>query len=941
MCGALVVVFLLASLAPLATGSLAAPAAVSGPGAAASSAGLRVAPRLASPYVPLAPDRSVPAAPATAAVQQTALPVQAGWDALHYGTDGGLADPYYPPDVQVAAGPTYVVEMVNLLMGVYTKQGATVSISSLVTLFNSGSDFISDPKIQYDAASARWFASLTDVTSGQVLTAVSYTSDPTGAWHLARIPSTSTGECLDQPILGVGTTTVILSVNVFSQTKNNPCTTPYLGAQYWVVSKTDLMNGAAAPATYASAVDGNEGSIHPVQIEGASADHYMVSTYWPGTATTSDTLHLFTVSGTPPAAVTVTVTSLSMPTAALPPPASQLGTSHTIDTADIRISDAAWEAGTLWLGFDEACLSDATRACIRMVQIDTTAGTILQDFDIDVAGKDVFYPAFRMNETGGLVVVFGYSSSSDYPGILATGRVAGDPPNTLQPPSIVVTGTGPENPSGCSGTCRYGDYFGAGLDPSNGSLVWLAGEFGTASGWSTHVFASGVKLSLVFAYRVVGGGSGYAAPTLSYQVSGAFHTVPLTTVPTAYYPDVGSSWSVTPVLENTTSPGEYWSLNTRSAAQPYTGVANASLALTYTYYHAYSVRLGYDVPGWNTGSALPAASVNATVAGQPVTLPAGQLYVLDAGTTYTYENPLPISNSTDRFMSDGPTTGTVTGVLNLTVHYYHQYQVTFEYSVGAAGAASVPAVTYVRFGTNTSVQPNATVWADAGSAYAYTGSLTSDSGGVRIGAGSGAVGTVSAPGTIRVAYRLQYLLSVGVEPGSLVGSVSGAGWYDAGAAASLVAAAPGGWKFMGWSGGISGSGANVTVPMDAPTNVTALFYPGLTIVAGDGGSVAYAYGTVSGVVAAGSSLTIYAPAGTAVTLTAQPSSATEAFVAWGGGVGGASTTLTFTLNVPLTASAAFGTNVLVVAGIGGGVVAMILAVALLVLVARRRKRPPA
>ncbi len=862
-----------------------------------------------------------------------------GWYGLHFGTNGAYSDPYYPPDVQVAAGPTYVVEMVNLLMGVYTKSGTQVGVSSLVNLFNSGSDFVSDPKIQYDAASGRWFATLTDVTLGQVLLATSASADPTGAWRLTSVPSASTGECLDQPILGVGTTTVIVSVNVFTQTKNNPCTTPYLGAQYWVVNKSDLIGGAATPAMYASSIDANEGSIHPAQIEGNSTVHYMVSTYWPGTATTSNTLHLFAVSGTPPAAVTVTVTSLSMPTAALPPPASQLGSKNPIDTADIRVSDAAWAAGRLWLGFDEACLSDSTRSCIRTVEIDTAAGTILQDFDIDVAVKDVFYPAFRVDGLGNFAVVFGYASSSDYPGIMMSARLPADPVNTVQVPSVVVAGTGPESPAGCSATCRYGDYFGAGLDPSDTNVVWLAGELGASAGWSTYIFPSTVKAILTLDYNLRGGGSGYTMPDLTYVSDGIGFTAPLAMAPTTYYADAGSPWSVTPVLTHPYVRGEFWSVDSLNTP-PYLGTGDRSSTANYTYFHGYAVRLGYDVHGGSSASTPPPPLVNVTVYGQSSRVSAGQLYVLDAGTNYSYENPLTESTASERIAANGSATGAVTGPLNLTIHYYNQYRVTFDYEVASGGALPAPAVDYSSFGTNASVKANATVWADAGGAYAYSSSLAGNTGGVRVGPENGAVGNITAPGTITVAYRLQYLLNVTVEPGDLRGEVSAGGWYDAGSGATLTATAPSGWKFMGWSGAVTGNGAFLSLTMNQPANVTALFYPGLTIVAGAGGSVAYAYGAVSGTVPAGGSLTVYAPIGTQITLTAQPSSVANAFESWNGGANGSSAATAVTLSAPMTVSAAFGPNLLLVVGVGGGVFLAVLAAVFLLLLARRRRRPP-
>src|SRR5712691_6455590 len=39
-----------------------------------------------------------------------------------------------PPDVQVAAGPDYIVEMVNIIYGVWTKQGSLVKVSGLASL---------------------------------------------------------------------------------------------------------------------------------------------------------------------------------------------------------------------------------------------------------------------------------------------------------------------------------------------------------------------------------------------------------------------------------------------------------------------------------------------------------------------------------------------------------------------------------------------------------------------------------------------------------------------------------------------------------------------------------------------------------------------------------------------------------------------------------------
>ncbi len=889
-----------------------------------------------TPLTPLPSTTSSPASTAPVPTVSAASPeTLAGWEGLR-----ALAGGPVPPDPIVSAGPSQVVEMVNLQMAVYSKQGALLNLTDLSTLFKAGGDFISDPKVQYDAASGRWFATVTDVTTTKVPLAVSTSADATGAWRLYSVPSAATGNCLDQPILGVGTSTVIVSVNVFTQTSPSTCVTPYQGAEYWVINKSDLVNGAASPRIYDSGINPLEGSIHPVQVEGTSAANYMVSTYWPGSAITSNTLHLFAVSGTPPSTVQVTVTSLSMPTAAIPPSAPQLGTRNLLDTSDIRISDAVWSSGKLWLGFDAACLTDNSRACIRLVQIDTSSGTVLQDFDINVAGKDVFYPALRVDGSGGLAVVFGYSSSTDYPGIMTTGRLFGDSANTYQTPQVVVAGTGAET-SYCSKTvCRYGDYFGASLDPANESVVWLVGERGTGSGWSTHVFSASVKAQLTLSYELVGGGSGYGSPTVSFVHGGVAAQATFGTSPTTVLADPASAWSVsTSLLGSSIVAGEIWAANASSGAPVTSGFASTSVTQAFTYFHQYRATLDFKVLGGSGYSAPPA--VNATLFGASVPLAIPGTFYLDAGTAYRYPERLGGSTGTERWMASSGANGTVSAVLDLNVAYYHQVLVTFDYTIVGTTSAEPPQVLYSSLGVLSSATANATVWVDSPSTYTYDATLANPAAGVRWGPGSNGNGTITVPQTFSVVYREQFYLSVTASPGDLSAYVTASGWYDAGSTLALSASAPAGWQFAGWSGDASGSTPSLSIPMQGPMNVTATFDAGLTIIAGAGGSVAYAYGTVSGTVPAGTSVMLYVPVGTTVTVTAQPSSWTQSFTGWSGSAGGPSAATTVAVNGPATAAASFGPNALAVAGLSLLVVLIIAALIVVLIVRRRRRRPPA
>src|SRR5256886_1720189 len=237
------------------------------------------------------------------------------FEALHFGTNGPYSNRLTPPDVQVAVGPNHVVEMVNVLGRISTKQGVEVQTFPLDSFFGVPStDFISDPKVHFDTASSRWFASMTDVTTGRVLLEVSKSDDPTGLWNAYSV-STITG-CADQPLLGFSDLVVIISANDFSScTSGSPS---YLGVQYWVLNKTDLLSGAT-PRTMSFGPDPTLFSVQPVQSLRSTNTQFMVST---GSGPAS-TLTLFSVTGVPPGLVLVTQQNFAIRSATIPPRAPQ------------------------------------------------------------------------------------------------------------------------------------------------------------------------------------------------------------------------------------------------------------------------------------------------------------------------------------------------------------------------------------------------------------------------------------------------------------------------------------------------------------------------------------------------------------------------------------------------------------------------------------------
>ncbi|HJU14684.1 MAG TPA: hypothetical protein VJ792_09545 [Candidatus Nitrosotalea sp.] len=397
-----------------------------------------------------------------------------------------------PPDVQIAAGPKNIMEMVNLEGQVWAKNGTPEGQPfSLSEFYGTGDGFISDPKVLYDVASGRWFSSLTDISTSTVLIAVSSDSDAASKFCIYNF--TSSGYLIpDQPILGVSRDKVAVSVNDF-----DPYSGQFTYSQFWVINKNQMLT--CSPVDFISKTTSGYFSIHPVQSIGRGATLYMAST---SQNASSPVIDVFSVRGVPPEPVSLDISSAKILSMNAPPSAPQPGTNLKIDTGDVRVQDAKWSDGDLWLAFNDGCIpsgDNVQRSCLHLVKIDTSDMKVRQDFDYGSVGKYLFYPAIaELPESHSLFVVYGFSSQSDYPGLQATMQGRYDDKNTLESPQLMQEGRDSINliyGCGFDRICRFGDYFGAALDPSSHNVVWAAGEYGSGiedsegfgTGWGTEI----------------------------------------------------------------------------------------------------------------------------------------------------------------------------------------------------------------------------------------------------------------------------------------------------------------------------------------------------------------------------------------------------------------------------------------------------------------------
>ena len=396
---------------------------------------------------------------------------------------------FEPPDVQVGVGPGYVVEMANLGMRFWrTGNGPAEQLTTrrLESFFGTGADRLTDPRVAYDTQTDRWWASISDLDAMSIHLAVSDTGDPTGHWTVSSYKAPG---CADQPRLGLADGLVVLGADIFLNCEGEGSATS--GSELWIINKAQLLAGSTSPAMTTYGPGAGFVNLTPVQSLSPSAAEYVVS----ANAPTSRVAHVLTVTGIPPASVSVTevatpaINRLGRPPFAAQPPTNG-SASPGLDTNDDRVLDAVWQNGKLWFAANSSCVPQGDtllRSCARIVELATPAMTVATDVDLSVNGANLLYPALRPNVNGDLVIVYGESGVAVEPETVVVARTAD---GTFTQPVVVAQSASPYRGN------RYGDYFGAAADPTEPATVWVAGESGTdiagGRGWSTYVASAAV-----------------------------------------------------------------------------------------------------------------------------------------------------------------------------------------------------------------------------------------------------------------------------------------------------------------------------------------------------------------------------------------------------------------------------------------------------------------
>ncbi|MBF0515922.1 MAG: hypothetical protein HQK97_02220, partial [Nitrospirae bacterium] len=150
----------------------------------------------------------------------------------------GNADKPVPPDTMGAAGPVYLMSILNGGVAYYNKTTGAMSNhitdtafwSSLGTGSGQPADGVFDPKVIYDQYLGRFItvelSEGTTSTNSYILIGISSTSDPNGTWTLHAIRadlnngSTPTTNWADFPAVGMDAGNLYVAVNMFDANGN-------------------------------------------------------------------------------------------------------------------------------------------------------------------------------------------------------------------------------------------------------------------------------------------------------------------------------------------------------------------------------------------------------------------------------------------------------------------------------------------------------------------------------------------------------------------------------------------------------------------------------------------------------------------------------------------------------------------------------------------------
>jgi len=421
-----------------------------------------------------------------------------------------------PPDTNGAAGLTQYVQWVNSSFAIFNKSTGSLIAgptkgNTLWSGFGGGcqTNNDGDPIVLYDKQANRWVFAQFSVTTTPFLqcVAVSTTSDATGTYNRYSFQYSNFD---DYPKMGIWPDAYYTTFNMFNGNT-------FVGADLCAYDRNAMLNGQ--PATQVCFQQGSSvGGVLPADMEGTTPPPAGSPNFLLFFGTNNLNLFKFHVDFTTPANSTITGPT-AIPVAAFTPVCNggtcvpQAGTTQQLDSLADRLM---YRLSYRNFGSHESLVVNHSVAAgtgggVRWYELQNPNGTVT------VAQQSTFAPdskfrwmgSIATDKAGDMAMGYSVSSSASNPSIAFTGRLASDPPSTMQAESTIINGTGSQT----GNLSRWGDYSAITLDPADDCTFWYTTEYMKTTGsfnWNTRIAS--------FKFPGCGGG-GTADYTLSASPS--------------------------------------------------------------------------------------------------------------------------------------------------------------------------------------------------------------------------------------------------------------------------------------------------------------------------------------------------------------------------------------------------------------------------------------
>lgn len=413
----------------------------------------------------------------------------------------GNVGAYRPNDPTGAASPNHYIQIVNATpVRVFSKTGTVVSTFTLGNLWSPAVSNNGDPIVMYDKYADRWFLSqFGSSTDRKIYIAISVTNDPLGSYYTYTYTSPQFPDYLKFSIWENG----------YYMTSNQ------LTDKVYCFERTEMLAGnPSARAIYQTFTTGSVGGFFvPLPADASDGGLPPAGTPLPffayyenswGTGVDGVKIWNMTVTwGTTPVATITGPTQIN--TAAFDGTydagwndCPQPGTSAMLDgIGGIPTYRAQWRP---WTGYNTVLLNwgvlitnSPRQRSIRWCELRQDQGTgtwsLYQEGTYTPDGDTRWMGSMAMDDNGSIALCYTKSNSSSvYPGLYYTGRLAGDPLGQM----TITEQTAKAGTSVQTSTNRIGDYSHTALDP-DGVTFWHTGEY-ISSGVKTWIYSFQIPL---------------------------------------------------------------------------------------------------------------------------------------------------------------------------------------------------------------------------------------------------------------------------------------------------------------------------------------------------------------------------------------------------------------------------------------------------------------